>query len=158
MEPDSHPESDGAYVAVESEALFRFEKEEVVRVEIRRPLDTLVLSDSAEGWRVEPGGFPASRSMVSRIKHQLHDLDARARVVEGAQAPALYGLGDQAIEVSLSMRNGEVVRFAAGDPNPTSVSFYIRPLPGDVIYLIDRRQSSFLVGEGHIDPGKSDLR
>lgn len=143
LEDGAHPEADGAYVASEAEALFRFEKEEVVRVEIRRPQDTLVLSDTSEGWRVEPGDFPASRSMVSRIKHQLHDLDARARVVEDADAPALYGLGEQAIEVSVSMRNGEVVRFAAGDPNPTSVSFYIRPLPGDVVYTVKKSAVDF---------------
>ena len=138
-----HPEADGAYVAADSEALFRFEKEEVVRIEIRRPEDTLVLSDTRDGWIVEPGGFPASRSMVSRIKHQLHDLDARARVVEEAESFALYGLGDQAIEVSVSMRDGQVVRFAAGDPNPTSVSFYIRPLPGDVIYTVKKSAVDF---------------
>ena len=143
LETAPHPESEGAYIAAEAESLFRFEKEEVVRVEIRRPLDTLVLSDTAEGWLVEPGGFPASRSMVSRIKHQLHDLDARARVVENSEAPALYGLGDQAIEVSVSMRDGEVLRFAAGDPNPTSVSFYIRPLPGDVIYTVKKSAVDF---------------
>lgn len=143
LEPEVNPEADGAIVKTEATSIFRFEKPDVVRIEIRRPDGTIILSDSADGWVLEPGGFTASRSMVSRVKHQLHDLDARAEVVADPKAFALYGLGPQAIEVSLSLRSGKVIRFAAGDPNPTSVSYYIRPLPGDVVYTVKKSAVDF---------------
>jgi hypothetical protein len=143
LETGEVPEAGGSIGKVEATSIFRFEKPDVVRIEVRRPGDTLILSDGENGWVVDPGGFPASRSMVSRVKHQLHDLDARAEVVGDPEAFSLYGLGAQAIEVSVSLRNGKVIRFAAGDPNPTSVSYYIRPLPGDVVYTVKKSAVDF---------------
>jgi hypothetical protein len=143
LEADEEPEAGGSLDKVEATSIFRFEKPDVVRIEVRRRADTLILSDGENGWIVSPGGFPASRSMVSRVKHQLHDLDARAEVVGNPEAFALYGLGAQAIEVSVSLRDGKVIRFAAGDPNPTSVSYYIRPLPGDIVYTVKKSAVDF---------------
>ena len=76
--------------------------------------------------------------MVNRVKHQLHDLVARAQVIETPEDPALYGLGSQAIIVTLSFRDGGVKQFKAGDPNPTSVSYYIQPIPGDSVYVVKK--------------------
>jgi hypothetical protein len=143
IEPGADPEAGGSIGKVDATSIFRFEKPDVVRIEVRRPGDTITLSDGENGWVVDPGGFPASRSMVSRVKHQLHDLDARAEVVGDPEGFALYGLGAQAIEVNVSLRNGEVIRFAAGDPNPTSVSYYIRPLPGEVVYTVKKSAVDF---------------
>ena len=127
----------------EPKPLFRFEKHDVVRVEIERNEDRIVLSEGENGWIVEPGGFRASRSMVGRVKHQLHDLDARAKVVENPESYALYGLGDAANSVTVKMRDGEVIRFATGDPNPTDVSFYFRPLPGNVVYTVKKSAADY---------------
>jgi hypothetical protein len=143
LEPEVNPEASGMVIKTDATSIFRFEKTEVVRIEIRRPDGTILLSDGESGWVLDPGGFTASRSMVSRVKHQLHDLDARAEVVADPQGFSLYGLGPQAIEVSLSLRSGKVIRFAAGDPNPTSVSYYIRPLPGDVVYTVKKSAVDF---------------
>jgi hypothetical protein len=143
METEADPETEGLVIKAVATSLFRFEKQDVVRIEVRRPEDSLVLSSGSDGWTVEPGGFPASRSMVSRVKHQLHDLDARAQVIVDPDAFALYGLGPQAIEVSVSLRDGKVIRFAGGDPNPSSVSYYIRPLPGDVVYTVKKSALDF---------------
>jgi hypothetical protein len=112
--------------------LFRFEKPELVRVVIHRPGDELVLAEQEDGsWIVEGPGWPAARSMVNRVKHQIHDLNARATVIDSPEAPELYGLGENAIKVELFFRDGEQLSFLAGDPNPSAVSFYIQPLSGD---------------------------
>ncbi len=116
----------------EAAPLFSFEKPELVRVVIHRPDDTLILAELEDGsWIVEGPDWPAARSMVNRVKHQIHDLSARATVIQDPDAPELYGLGENAIRVELSFRNGESLSFLAGDPNPSAVSFYIQPLTGD---------------------------
>jgi len=119
-------------VQVQEDApLFRFEKPELTRVVIQRPDDTLTLAEQDDGaWIVEGPGWPAARSMVNRVKHQIHDLSARATVIDEPEAPELYGLGENAIEVELFFRDGESLSFLAGDPNPSAVSFYIQPLTG----------------------------
>ncbi len=119
--------------------LFEFEKHELSKVAVKRPDGTEVVLVEKDGkWTIDGTDFVAGRSMVNRVKHQLHDLTARATVVEDPDMAELYGLGDNAIEVELTMRNGDSLRFRAGDPNPSSVSYYIQPLPGDVIYTVKK--------------------
>lgn len=119
--------------------LFQFEKSELVRIEVQRPDRSVVLVEKPDAWYLESeGGLRASRSMVNRVKHQIHDLAARATVVDAPEQLALYGLGDGAIHVTLTMRDDRVITFDAGDPNPSGVSFYIRPTPGDTIYTVKK--------------------
>lgn len=127
--------------------LFQFEKHELVRVEVLRPVvedgavtgsDSIVLVEEDGQWIIEGTGFVAGRSMVNRVKHQIHDLTARATVVDDPDQPELYGLGDLAITVSLTLRDGRTLSFKAGDPNPSSVSYYVRPLPGSTIYTVQK--------------------
>lgn len=119
-------------------ALFKFEKSELVKVQVSRPEGTVVLAEKPDGWWIEGDELHASKSMVNRVKHQLHDLVSRAVVVENPEAPALYGLGEGAIHVVLSFRDGTEQKFDAGDPNPSGVSFYLRPIPGDLIYTVKK--------------------
>lgn len=129
----------GEPAATLTPAVFRFEKEDLVGVKITRPDGTgLELREEGGKWRVVGEPWRPSRSMVRRIGHQLHDLDARAVVTEHADDPAVYGLGPKAIRVALTLRNGDPIEFEAGDPNPTSVSWYLRPLPGDAIYIVKK--------------------
>ena len=118
--------------------LFVFEKQDVVRVQVDRTGDSLVLAETDAGWIIESTGFPASRSMVNRVKHQLHDLTARATVVEDPDEKALYGLSKHGIEVTLTFRDASTLQFLAGDPNPSSVSYYIQPLPGETVYTVKK--------------------
>lgn len=119
--------------------LFSFEKQELVRVEVRRPDgSSVVLAEQDGEWRIEGTDFVAGRSMVNRVKHQIHDLTARASVVEDPSQPELYGLGSNAVRVNLKLRDGRELSFEAGDPNPTAVSYYIRPLPGDAVYTVKK--------------------
>ena len=123
-------------------ALFAFEKSDLVKVTVERSDGTINLVEKPDGWRIDnpsgTGSLPASRSMVNRVKHQLHDLVSRATVVEGTGDDALYGLGASAIHVTLQFRDGRTQSFDAGDPNPSGVSFYVRPLPGDVVYTVKK--------------------
>ncbi len=125
-------------------ALFAFEKNDLVKVTVARPDGTLTLIEKPDGWWIDGSEgangqqLPASRSMVNRVKHQLHDLVSRATVVEGTGDVALYGLGQSAIHVTLQLRDGSVHAFDAGDPNPSGVSFYIHPTPGDVVYTVKK--------------------
>lgn len=119
--------------------IFEFEKHELVRVHVERPdAEPITLIEEDGTWTIEGTGFIAGRSMVNRVKHQLHDLTSRATVVEDPAALELYGLGDNAIQVTLTLRDGQTLSFEAGDPNPSSVSYYIRPLPGDVVYTVKK--------------------
>lgn len=121
-----------------TQRLFSFEKQDLIRVEIKRPDDSLILVETDEGWIVEGPDFRAGRSMVNRVKHQLHDLESRATVVEDPEDLVLYGLGPRAIEVTLNFRDGSVQQFRVGDPNPSSVSYYIQPVPGDAVYIVKK--------------------
>lgn len=119
--------------------IFEFEKHELVSVHVERPdAEPITLREVDGTWVIEGTGFIAGRSMVNRVKHQLHDLTSRATVVESPDAPELYGLGANAIKVSLELRDGRTLAFEAGDPNPSSVSYYIRPLPGDTVYTVKK--------------------
>lgn len=119
--------------------LFPFEKANLTRVEVARDDGTIVLVEREDGWWIEGVERRASRSMVNRVKHQLHDLVARATVVEGAGDDlALYGLGESAVHVTLTFRDGAVTKFDAGDPNPSGVSFYIRREGDDVVYTVKK--------------------
>ncbi len=136
-------------------ALFAFEKSDLTKVMVERPDGTINLAEKPDGWWIDgadgiadgstptgkaasPDPLPASRSMVNRVKHQLHDLVSRATVVENTGDMALYGLGQSAIHVTLQMRDGSIHTFDAGDPNPSGVSFYIRPTPGDIVYTVKK--------------------
>jgi len=119
--------------------LFQFEKHELVRVQVdRTDGDSIILEEVDGHWVIEGTGFVAGRSMVNRVKHQIHDLTARATVIEASDGAELYGLGDNALTVSLELRDGRTLSFKAGDPNPSSVSYYVQPLPGDTIYTVQK--------------------
>jgi hypothetical protein len=124
---------------VEGARIFSFEKHELTRVEVSRPDDTTVVLAEVDGvWIIEATGHPAGRSMVNRVKHQIHDLTARAAVVEAPEDPERFGLGKNAIGVRLSLRGGRSIAFKVGDPNPTSVSYYIQPEDGDRVFTVQK--------------------
>jgi hypothetical protein len=118
--------------------IFVFEKANLVKVEVVRPDGTIVLAERADGWWIEGEELRAARSMVNRVKHQLHDLVARATVVEDGGADALYGLGESTIHVKLTFRDGSTEEFDAGDPNPSGVSFYIRKSGESTVYTVKK--------------------
>lgn len=128
----------------EGQRLLTFEKHELVKVNVHRPdaTDVVLVEDNGK-WTIEGTDFVAGRSMVNRFKHQLHDLTARATVVDAPEQPELYGLGDNAVRISLELRDGRTLAFEAGDPNPTSVSYYIRPVPGDTIFTVKKSAVDF---------------
>ena len=124
---------------VEGTRIFQFEKHELVRVEVDRPqADRIVLLERDGRWIIEGTGHEAGRSMVNRVKHQIHDLAARATVVEAAENLDIFGLGANAISVALTMRDGRSVAFKVGDPNPTSVSYYIQPEGSDAVFTVQK--------------------
>lgn len=107
-------------------------------MEVKRPDTTIVLVEKDDGWSIETENLRAAKNMVNRVKHQFHDLMSRATVVEAGSGDALYGLGDSAIHVSLGFRDGSTRAFTAGDPNPSGVSFYIRPDGSDRVYTVKK--------------------
>jgi hypothetical protein len=119
-------------------ALFVFEKADLVRIDVRRPEGTISLVERPDSWWIEGTEMRASRQMVNRVKHQLHDLVSRATVVDASDDPSLYGLGPSAIHVTLTMRDGTTHAFDAGDPNPSGVSFYVRKDGEDTVYTVKK--------------------
>ena len=134
-------------VDVEDRPIFTFEKQDLVQARVTRPDGSVItLVEQPTGWIIEETGFRASKSMVNRVKHQLHDLTARAVVVEDPEDPALYGLGaSQRVHVALTFRDGGQQEFYGGDPNPSAVSYYIQPLPEGVIYTVKKSAVDYYV-------------
>jgi len=130
-------------VADEPEAIFRFEKEDMVGFKIQRPDRVIEMSREDEVWTAVGHPWRPSSSMVRRVAHQLHDLTARATVIDNPDDFGLYGLGEGAIAVEISLRDGSTLAFEAGDPNPTSVSYYLRPTPGDRVYVVKKSAVDF---------------
>lgn len=123
---------------VEGVALFTFEKADLLRIDVTRPDGTITLVERPDSWWIEGTEMRASRQMVNRVKHQLHDLVSRASVVDDADEGALYGLGPNAIHVKLTLRDGKILDFDAGDPNPSGVSFYIQRTGDDAIFTVKK--------------------
>ncbi len=123
---------------VEGVALFTFEKADLLRIDVTRPDGTISLVERPDSWWIEGTEMRASRQMVNRVKHQLHDLVSRASVVDEADEGALYGLGPNAIHVKLTLRDGQVLDFDAGDPNPSGVSFYIQRTGDEAIFTVKK--------------------
>jgi hypothetical protein len=119
-------------------ALFSFEKEDLVGIKVVRPDQTIEIVKSDGEWTVVGDTWRPSASMVRRIAHQIHDLTARAIVTEGTEDLALYGLEEGAITITLTLEGGEELAFRAGDPNPSSVSWYILPLPEKRVYTVKK--------------------
>ena len=119
--------------------IFSFEKHEVSSATIYRPDGEIIKLIEKDGkWWIEGTDWQANLTMVNRIRHQLHNLEARAKVTREKDDLDLYGLGKKAIRVELMLNSGKKIEFLAGDPNPTGVSYYIRPLPGDTVYTVKK--------------------
>lgn len=128
----------------EGVALFVFEKADLQRVDVTRKDGTITLLEHADGaWWIEGTDMRASRQMVNRVKHQLHDLVSRATVAEAGDDGALYGLGENAIHVKLTLRDGRTLEFDAGDPNPSGVSYYLRRSGEDTVYTVKKSAVDF---------------
>ncbi|MCA9490826.1 MAG: DUF4340 domain-containing protein [Myxococcales bacterium] len=125
--------------------LFAFEKDDLVAFTILHRPDGEELSfrRTSEGWVAEGRPWVPSDTMMRRAAHQLHDRTARADVGDARQDRERYGLGDGAVEVHLELRDGTRPAFAVGDPNPTSVSWYVRPLPDDKVYVVKKSAMDF---------------
>lgn len=120
--------------------LFVFEKQDLVKFSVERPDGVdLTLEERAEGWFIVETGKPAAKTQVNRTRHQLHDLVARASVVDNPEQPSLYGLGpEQAVRVTLYFRDGSSESFLAGDPNPTGVSYYMQREGEETIFTVKK--------------------
>jgi hypothetical protein len=123
--------------------IFRFEKEAVTGFEINRPDRQIAMQKDGERWVVDGETWRPSRSMIRRVAHQLHDLTARATVVDAPEDYGRYGLGEGAITVFVSLDDGRTLAFEAGDPNPTAVSYYLRPIPGERVYVVKKSAVDF---------------
>lgn len=130
--------------------LFEFEKHELVRVDISQPGAAGVqigLRERPNGdWLIDGEDEIADRSMVNRAKHQIHDLCSRA-TISSPDDPTLYGLGDLAASVTLTLRDDQTIRFLIGDPNPTNVSYYIQPDGDPNVYTVKKSASDFWFSE-----------
>ena len=134
----------------ECNRLFSFEKHELMRVDIDRPSaegDDLAFSEHDDGeWYLEGDGEVVDRSMVNRVKHQIHDLCARADISD-PEALEKYGLGALAAKVKLTLRDGKEIRFSVGDPNPSNVSYYIQREGEATIYTVKKSAADFWFSE-----------
>lgn len=127
-------------VVDETPQIFSFEKEDLRGVKLERSDGTLEFKMEGDDWVWVGKNWRPSASMVRRVGHQTHDLTARATVADPEDLDQ-YGFGDKAINITLTLAEeaGErTIAFQAGAPNPTSVSWYVRPMPGDVVYVVKK--------------------
>lgn len=118
--------------------IFQFEAEQLVGIKVVRPDQTIEVKKEGVDWKMVGHPWRPSASMIRRVSHQLHDLTARAVVAEVAGDFKEYGLGDGSIQVTLVLQDGSSISFEAGDPNPTSVSWYLRPMPGNDVFVVKK--------------------
>lgn len=118
--------------------LFRFEKDDMMSVRIDRPDGVIDMRKVDGEWEMAGVPWRPARSMTRRVAHQLHDLTARAEVVDPEPDRSVYGLGEQAIRVAISLRDGSTLKFVVGDPNPTGVSYYVMPEPGERVFVVKK--------------------
>ena len=118
--------------------IFSFEAEQLVGIRVVRPDQTIEVKKEGLDWLMVGHPWRPSASMVRRVSHQLHDLSARAVVAEVTDDFKEYGLGEGSIEVTLTLNDGETIIFEAGDPNPTSVSWYLRPKSGNDVFVVKK--------------------
>ena len=110
--------------------VFNFEKHDVTGFLVEYPdRESLKVLEKDGEWIVSKTGHTASMTMVNRVRHQIHNLSVRAHVTEHSSDLTLYGLGPKSTTVTIYTRQGEET-FEVGAPNPTGVSYYIRPLTG----------------------------
>lgn len=117
--------------------IFSFEKEDLVGIKLERTDSTVEFVEKDGEWTWAGTAWRPSASMIRRVGHQTHDLTARATVADPEEL-AQYGFGDDPITVTLTLKDGRTLKFQAGDPNPTSVSWYVRPLPGETVYVVKK--------------------
>lgn len=116
--------------SIQSKFVFEFAKQDVTSFKVHYPAKTDLEIEEVDGeWILSDSGYSASMTMVNRVRHQLHQLPVRAVVTNHNPDLSVYGLGTEATLVSVQLRSG-AVSFEVGDPNPTGVSYYIRPLTG----------------------------
>ena len=134
---------DEAPEGFDPELLFRFDKDAMVGFAIERPDTTLEIRLVDGVWTTIGETWRPNRAMIRRVAHQLHDLDARANVVSDPDDPAVYGLGPGAIEVRVDLDDGETIALRVGDPNPTSVSYYMQRSPDPAVYVVKKAAMDF---------------
>ena len=110
--------------------IFDFEKQSLEEVVIHQPGQEVRMIENNGTWNLVQAGNEASTTMVNRSKHQLHQLKARSIVERNPVDLENYGLGNNAIQVDLSLRGGQKESLLVGSANPTGVSYYMMPLSG----------------------------
>ncbi len=123
--------------------IYRFEKDDMMAVRIERPDGVLDMRKVDGEWEMAGVPWRPARSMTRRVAHQLHDLTARAEIVDPNPDRSVYGLGEQAIRVGIALRDGSTLNFVVGDPNPTGVSYYVMPEPGDRVFVVKKSAMDF---------------
>ena len=111
-------------------SIFDFEKQSLKEVVIHQPDQEVRMIENNGTWTLVQADNEASTTMVNRSKHQLHRLKARSIVERNPVDLDNYGLGNDAIQVDLSLRGGQKESLLVGGANPTGVSYYMMPLSG----------------------------
>ncbi len=128
---------------VPTRMLARFDEEALQAFTISAPTHTLEVRRTAGVWSVVGRSYRPRRAMIRRVAHQLHDLDARATVVVDPEDPSIYGLGREAVEVVLELEGMDPVGFRVGDPNPTSVSYYMQRIGDPTVFVVKKSAMDF---------------
>ena len=110
----------------------RFEKTQLQSVLIEKPDgEVLSLQQKEDHWTVQSNSLAepkrASKTMLNRIKHQLHELDFREEfTLSEDQDLENYGLGSKAIKVKLQLLGQQERSLLVGKLNPSKVSYFVQ--------------------------------
>ena len=110
----------------------RFEKTQLQSVLIERPDgEVLSLQQTEDHWTIQSNSLTepkrASKTMLNRIKHQLHELDFREEfTLSEDKELETYGLGSKAIRVKLQLLGQQEQSLLVGDLNPSKVSYFVQ--------------------------------
>ena len=110
----------------------RFEKTRLQGVLIEKPDgEVLSLQQKDDHWTVQSNSMTepkrASKTMLNRIKHQLHELDFREEFTLSADKELeTYGLGRKGTRVKLQLLGKQEQSLLVGDLNPSKVSYFVQ--------------------------------
>jgi len=119
---------------VKTEKVISVEQDQLRRIQIARPEETIALEKADDGkWRItQPKPYKADESSASSLVSNLASLNADQVVAEKEKEGdwKTYGLDPAKLQVEITLKDGKQHKLLLGDDAPTSAGVYAR-LEGD---------------------------
>ena len=118
--------------------LVSFDPEDLREIAVGRPEGGFVLRRDGGAWQVVGQAWAPRRALVRRMVHQTHELVTRGLVDAAPANVGAYGLGPEAVQVELGLRDGTRRLLRLGRANATGVSHFAQVGGEPAVHLVAR--------------------